>query len=658
MSVLGPAGCGKSSLAMAGLIPELARRPLPTKANLRVVVMVPGSEPLEALAGGLAIAATEDAMPVAKKREFTYELQLKDPSQGYSGLRRISDLMPQITAYPLVVLVDQFEEVYSRCKDLVKRQAFIENLLLAATDPTGNLSVVITLRSDFIGETQRHQALNQIIGSDQSVIVPAMSLAELGRAIAEPAKKANHPIDEATIERLVQDVKGREGALPLLQFTLTQIWEGLRKEQSPLQTYREIGGIGGALAARAEEIYNQLLAAEQAIAQRIFLSLVELEDGIQDTRRRIRIKGLTTNQHSLEEIKGIIQQFATPEARLITLSSLAGEETAEVTHEALFDHWPLLQSWLNSDRGLIQQRRKIESTATEWKKWGKKNKDLPQGSFLNEARKQFIRNHKHLYPLSDLAEEMVKKGIRRNYFRHLIFIAPLITFFLVTIPLEIFFRERKNSQDLLAISDSEPEIQKEAVLRLVEGCGELMSYNYFIARMGERLYGNCRTLRNRQTLYNISFLDEELNGVNFSNSNLSNSDFSLTELVDSNLRGTNLLRTNFRSANLTRADLSGANLEKSELRNADLTDANLTAAYLKNADLRNVNLKRTNLNFANLEGVKFIDDLTWATTQCTHNTLNTPEHLNQFFNDQASRPATEDCPTLFPFQEENQKIGE
>ena len=144
--------------------------------------------------------------------------------------------MPQITAYPLVVLVDQFEEVYSRCKDLVKRQAFIENLLLAATDPTGNLSVVITLRSDFIGETQRHQALNQIIGSDQSVIVPAMSLAELGRAIAEPAKKANHPIDEATIERLVQDVKGREGALPLLQFTLTQIWEGLRKEQSPLQT--------------------------------------------------------------------------------------------------------------------------------------------------------------------------------------------------------------------------------------------------------------------------------------------------------------------------------------------------------------------------------------------------------------------------------------
>lgn len=264
LPVLGPSGCGKSSLARAGFIPELARAPLPGKDRMRVAVMVPGTRPVEALAGVLAKAATQDAMPVSKTREFTDELNRQNTDGQYDGLRRIVNLMPEIQAAPLVVLVDQFEEVYSLCKEpqnpqaLQDRQVFIENLLCAARDATGYLSVVITLRSDFLGETQRHPGLNQIVGSDQSVIVPAMTEDELRRAVAEPALRAGHGLDEATIALLVKDTEGRDGALPLLQFALARIWAGLGEGTAPAETYRAMNGVGGALADKAEALYTKL----------------------------------------------------------------------------------------------------------------------------------------------------------------------------------------------------------------------------------------------------------------------------------------------------------------------------------------------------------------------------------------------------------------
>ena len=366
LPILGPSGCGKSSLARAGFIPELARRPLPGKDRMRVAVLVPGTHPVEALAGVLAKVATQDPMPVTKTREFTTELNLPTAAGLYDGMRRIADLMPQIKDSPLVVLVDQFEEVYSLCKDTNERQAFIENLLCAASDPTGNLSVIITLRSDFLGETQRHPVLNQVIGSDQSVIVPAMTEDELRRAIAEPAKQAGHPLDEATVDLLVKDTEGREGALPLLQFALTRIWEGLGEGTPPAETYRQMGGVGGALAGKAQEIYDKLPEVEKDIARRIFIGLVQLGEGTRDTRRRAAIENLMASQDRPETLQQVLDRFSSPGARLITLSSQANQEIAEVTHEALFGHWQQLNDWLDSSRDDIRFERRLEAAAQYW----------------------------------------------------------------------------------------------------------------------------------------------------------------------------------------------------------------------------------------------------------------------------------------------------
>ncbi|MGG6242588.1 hypothetical protein ACQ4N7_28590 [Nodosilinea sp. AN01ver1] len=366
LPILGPSGCGKSSLARAGLIPELASRPLPGKTAMRVAVLVPGSHPLEALAGVLAKAATQDPLPVTKTREFTEELGLVNKTGTHDGLRRIASLIPQIHDAPLVVLVDQFEEVYSLCKDTDERQAFIDNLFTAAQDSSGQVSVVLTLRSDFLGETQRHPGLNQIIGSDQSAIVPAMTTEELRRAIAEPAKRAGHPLDAATIDLLVQDAEGREGALPLLQFALSRIWEGVGQGVAPADTYRHMGGVGGALAGKAQDIYDHLSPTEQETTRRIFIGLVQLGEGTRNTRRRVPVESLIASQDSLEAVKQVLARFSSPGARLITLSSQSNREVAEVTHEALFGHWQALNEWLDSSRDDIRFLRRLEAAAEYW----------------------------------------------------------------------------------------------------------------------------------------------------------------------------------------------------------------------------------------------------------------------------------------------------
>jgi len=281
LAVVGPSGCGKSSVVRAGLLPALARRPLPGLERARVAVLTPGAHPLDALANVLARIATDDATPVAKAREFAAELR----RAPHNGLRRIGDSLPGSASAPLIVLVDQFEETYALCQEGAERDAFIANLIDAAADRGARVSVVLTLRSDFLGATVRHPALDAAIAAT-GLLVPARGEVELKRAIAEPARQAGHPLEPATVDRLIAETLGREGALPLLEFTLTRIWEGLAQGKSPSDTLRDLGGVGGALAGEAERLYARLDPAQQQIARRAFLALVRLGEGTRDTRRR------------------------------------------------------------------------------------------------------------------------------------------------------------------------------------------------------------------------------------------------------------------------------------------------------------------------------------------------------------------------------------
>jgi WD40 repeat protein len=387
LPIYGPSGSGKSSLARAGLIPELARRPLPGYARTRVAVLVPGTHPLEALASVLARVATNDPTPVAKTREFVGELEKVNKEGDYDGLRRIANVLPDIAVSPLIVLVDQFEEVYSLCEKQEERDAFIGNLLTGASLRSRYVSVIVTLRSDFLGETQKHLDLNRLF-AEQGFLVPTMDEEELRQAISQPAQRAGHPLDNATIELLIKDTEGREGALPLLQFALTRIWSGLASGKEPAETLKNIGGVGGALAGEAQRIYESLKPEEQDIARRVFVGLVQLGEGTKDTRRRTEIQKVVSQRDTPEQVKQVMARFSAPGARLITLAANANTETAEVTHEALFDYWQQLNDWLDSSRSDIRFQRRLDEAAVHWDDNGR-----PEGNLWRPPDLDLLRRY-------------------------------------------------------------------------------------------------------------------------------------------------------------------------------------------------------------------------------------------------------------------------
>lgn len=384
LPIYGPSGSGKSSLARAGLIPELARHPIPGCDRARVAILVPGTHPLEALATVLARIATNDPIPVEKSEEFERVLKKVNDAGHYDGLRRIANALPDITISPLIVLVDQFEEIYTLCETQEERDAFVEALLCAAGDRAKRVTVIVTLRSDFLGETQKHPVLNELF-AEQGFLVRSMKVDELREAIAKPAELAGYPLDQATVDLLIKETEGREGALPLLQFALTRIWEGLSKGKKPAETLEEIGGVGGALAGEAQRIYDSISPDEQAIARRVFLGLVQLGEGTRDTRRRAAVENLVSHQDDLAQVQRVLNRFTDPGARLITCLARGNRTEAEVTHEALFDHWQELNQWLDQSRDDLRFQRQLEESARHWDQNGR-----PDGSLWRSPDLDFL----------------------------------------------------------------------------------------------------------------------------------------------------------------------------------------------------------------------------------------------------------------------------
>ena len=385
LTIYGPSGSGKSSLAQAGLIPKLSEEPLPGQDRARVAVLVPDTNPLMSLAIILARIATNDAAPPEKAQEFVRVLRSKEKDR-YEGLKCIVSTLPEINTFPLVIVVDQLEEVFTLCEKQEDCDAFIGNLLFAITGRSKQVSAIITLRSDFIGETKKYPALNELI-KPQGFLLKPMTSENLQDAIAKPAILAGSPIDQGTINRLVEQTERREGALPLLQYALEKIWQELRKGNDPEKTLEKIGGVGGALTEGAKRIYEKLASKEQLIARQVFLGLVHLGEGTKDTRRRVEVSRLVSHQNSPEEVLKVIDKFAHTGARLITLAEDdEGERTAEVSHEALFENWQQLEEWIG-DRIDLRFQRRLEAAAIVWNEHGKPKTNLWQSPDLDLLRK-------------------------------------------------------------------------------------------------------------------------------------------------------------------------------------------------------------------------------------------------------------------------------
>ena len=271
-----------------------------------------------------------------------------------------------------LVVVDQFEELFTLCEDAARRQLFIE-ALLAFGGPA-----VIGVRADMYGKLASHPELARAV-ADNQILLAAMSDAELERAVTEPARLAGLRLEPGLVELALRDVAGESGALPLLSHALLATWERRDGRTLTVEGYRETGGVASAIARTADGVVASLPPDRRALTRSIFLRLTELGDAAPERRRRVNIDELVPDAVSPEVVQALLERLA--EARLVTL----GEGTAEVSHEVLIREWPTLRRWLEEDREGLRLHRQLGAAARLWDTGGRDPSDLYRGTRLDAA---------------------------------------------------------------------------------------------------------------------------------------------------------------------------------------------------------------------------------------------------------------------------------
>ncbi len=377
--IIGASGSGKSSLVRAGLIPALKRgdalldgtKPPEGSADWQVHVITPTAHPLEALATEL----TRDSESVTATTTLMDDLA-QDPRSLALFLARKNPKRHTL------LVVDQFEELFTLCRDEFEREAFIDNLL-NATPSNGKASqdgitTIITLRADFYAHLAHYPELRGAVAQQQEYIGP-MTTEELRRAIEEPAKRGHWEFEPGLVDLILRDVGDEPGALPLLSHALLETWKRRAGHRLTLKGYADAGGVRGAIAYTAETVYQQLSSEQQIIARNIFLRLTELGEGTEDTRRRATISELIPKSEQTDQVRAVLNTLA--DARLVT----TGEDTVEVAHEALIREWPRLRDWLTQDREGLRLHRSLTEAAHEWELLERDAGALHRGARLAQA---------------------------------------------------------------------------------------------------------------------------------------------------------------------------------------------------------------------------------------------------------------------------------
>jgi hypothetical protein len=347
LAIVGPSGSGKSSLVRAGLLASLRAGALDGSGQWPMAVFRPGADPLESLAVALCDVLGEDNA-VATVRGLIDELRA-DPRALHVAVRvALRNVDPGCR---LVVLGDQFEEVFTHCGDDVSRRALIDNLLYAATVARGKTVVLLTLRADFYGRCAPYPELAAAL-SDHQLLVGPMSDDEVRAAIERPALLTGIELEPGLADTLVDDVRGQAGALPLLQHALLELWNRRSGRVLTHDAYRAIGGLTGALEQRAEAVFADFDEAERRVCRQLFLRLTQPGEGTEDTKRRASLQELLSVDEGQETLERVIRALAGEQARLITTeggASLSSEQYVEVAHEALIGGWSRLRHWIEQD---------------------------------------------------------------------------------------------------------------------------------------------------------------------------------------------------------------------------------------------------------------------------------------------------------------------
>ncbi len=389
LAVVGPSGSGKSSAVKAGMLPALRWGEVPGSESWFIAEMVPGIDPIQQLEAAL--------IGVAYYAPRALDQQLRANERGL--VHAVNGILPPDTE--MLLVIDQFEEAFTLVKEEAERVRFLDLLRYAIIDPESRIRIIVTLRADFYDRPLLYEGFGTMMRSRTEVVLP-LSAGELERAITGPAQRVGLEVDSDLVAALIADVREEPGALPLLQYVLTEVFERREGSRLTLAAYEASGGALGALARRADDLYNVMGQQQRAVTRQLFLRLVTLGEGAEDTRRRVAWAELHAITPDAEVLQGVLERFGRFRLLSFDRDAQTREPTIEVAHEALIREWQQLRTWLDESRADVRMQRTLSAAAAEWENSGQDSSFLLRGNRLAQ--------YEEWVPQTDLALSAAEKG--------------------------------------------------------------------------------------------------------------------------------------------------------------------------------------------------------------------------------------------------------
>ncbi|MFB8791317.1 MAG: CHAT domain-containing protein [Potamolinea sp.] len=443
LAIFGASGSGKSSVVLAGLIPFLQKK----QSDLVMVYLTPSSNPIQ----------------------------------------QLEVILPQLQNQTSIIVIDQFEELFTLCTDQSLRLEFIQKFLILVKEQL----VVITMRADFWGECASYPELKELMQSRQELIGP-MDSTELRKAMELQAIQVGLRFEASLSNSILDDVQGEPGAMPLLQHALLELWKRRHGKWLRSDEYEAIGGVTRAIAQTADDFYNKLSEEQQEQIKNIFVRLTRLDETTKpgekrrDTRRRVWLEELIPLDSNQEMTKNLLKRLAGEGARLVVTSvdSATNREEVEVAHEALIRYWPRLLNWLDENRTLLEQRETIRKAALEWEEQQKEENYLEhrgerlekaqvllkQANFLNQLEANYVKACVELRERLQQEKAIVRRReVRKNWAIASGIVVTVVTTSLGVIAWTKGYEAEINKADSLSKNALLLSKQNQSLKALVEG---------------------------------------------------------------------------------------------------------------------------------------------------------------------------------------------
>ena len=439
LAVIGPSGSGKSSAVKAGLLPVLRRGGSPGSLDWFIAQMTPGAEPFVELEAALLRVAVNPPTTL-----------LDELRANERGLSEVTNRLLPVEDGDLLLFIDQFEEIFTLVANESERALFLKSILSAVTDPKSRIRVIVTLRADFYDRPLLYPEFGDLLRQRTEIVLP-LTANEMEQAITGPAERIGLRFESGLVAGIVSDVGQQPGGLPLLQFALTELFERREGFNLTRAAYTASSGVLGALARRADEVYEQLDGMGQELARQLFLRLVALGEGTEDTRRRIlQAEMLAANGIDKRALQNVIESFL--KYRLLTADyePITRAPTIEIAHEALIRVWSRLKSWLDANRDNLRLYQRLAIATTEWLNTGRDASYLAAGARLAQFETLAAGPTLALTPEETdyLAASIAARRRASNRLRG--FVAGLAAFSIIAVILALIALDRQQVADIQA----------------------------------------------------------------------------------------------------------------------------------------------------------------------------------------------------------------